>query len=484
MCYQGGYLAFLFVISFASFALAFFAIVNTPFVKRTFLALKKGAAPILTVVVMSCLMAPFQSYNLFKRSIETAGQTEGWRLSLLNPWSLSAIPYYQKSEFSLYSYDSSPLLYVLFIGVMLLIVYLITKNRDLFLKKSDTFPCNNCINLDFITQNQIINALTSTFIFSLLLYLIFYSIFGSKYQIWKFASFTALPLSFIFPALLALFIKFLYNKKDFIKLSCLILPLSIFIINNILNLLPLAESPKKIYTVVSARSYIDVVKKVLDYVDKDGILIFNLNFEHNMAFFMDTIQKDPRYTFMISNNHYLYDFFGLKRDFSHIINSNNANYFIISDRDYKGLFRGDRNEFLGGQLFIFESPWVKEHGYAITYPLNQIRNWEIVFDFFTAKIGLPEKLIGKPAKVKITLINDEKKERKCTPLARLGLHGPEGYRWTQQQDSYVLEGIAQPDITSNLSFLAGVIIDNNRDIADPNGKCHFRLKSIEVEESF
>jgi hypothetical protein len=198
ICYQGGYFAFLFIIIFASFALAFFTAVNTQFVKRTFLALKKGTAPILTIFLLSCLLAPFQTFHLFKRSVQTAKQTAGWTLSLLNPWSFSGLPFYQDGEFKYYSLDSSPLTYVAFIGVILLIVYLITINKDLFLKKTEGYSHNNIANLNFGPQIQIIFALISTFIFSIALYLIFYSIFGSKYQGWKFASYSALPLSFLF----------------------------------------------------------------------------------------------------------------------------------------------------------------------------------------------------------------------------------------------------------------------------------------------
>ncbi|MDR2458461.1 MAG: hypothetical protein LBD41_08345, partial [Clostridiales Family XIII bacterium] len=247
LAYQSGYILFSSYIILFTFILLFQTYKYNLFI-RLYKSLYFSLLPLLIISCLSFLLAPGLAYHLFTRSAEVANQTEGWPLAFFNPLLFSGLPFYLSTDqfltitpaYKIQIYHYIPLI---FITILLTIVLKISYKRT-----RKNFISN--ININFIL------SLISIFIFSIVFYLLIFKLYGNNYKIWKYATFTILPLSFI-P--LSLVILILY---DFFKIKFKLLPnftltiISIYFTYSLFNPSFLLNLKDKYYSIITNHFYL------------------------------------------------------------------------------------------------------------------------------------------------------------------------------------------------------------------------------------
>jgi hypothetical protein len=248
LTYQSGYCAFVFVLAVAA-ATRHFCQFNCGF--SIFGLLKSGMAgvkPVILATLGSALLTPFLGYWLFIRTYSAAVQSIGWKLSFINPFLLSGIPFFRREFFDgANQLPSVNWWYFLFFAIILGLTFLASK-------KALTEPAIEIKNI-YIT--------VIIFMITIIMYIIGYYNFDNRYQVWKFIAYVGLPLSFVPTALLALVV--IRGKSALFKTLFYGLLLCFIVFNGIKidKLSGITELQFKFYDIMSSKTYQSAVRNII-----------------------------------------------------------------------------------------------------------------------------------------------------------------------------------------------------------------------------
>jgi hypothetical protein len=162
-------------------------------------------------LLISIIIMPLVTHQAIIRIIQAASQIGMKPQGLIDPLNFTGIPLITNG-FYLDVSDTTPISYLfLLLSVIILTIFI-------FFNKS-----NNHITKKLITN---IKCIAITFITCIILYLLFYKILGDTYQVFKFAGYAILPISFTLPVLIFVCLKLISNKN---KLLFIIVSFSVII---------------------------------------------------------------------------------------------------------------------------------------------------------------------------------------------------------------------------------------------------------------
>ncbi|MDR1085470.1 MAG: hypothetical protein LBP22_11620 [Deltaproteobacteria bacterium] len=472
MVYQGGFAAFAAFLSLAAGAVHFFTAPQNSFFKRAFESAVSGLKPVFLSLALSVALVPFLSWRVCVRTLESARQAVGWKISFLSPWLLSGLPVYRPEYFtSLAETADYGFSYVLFLaallGMCLAIGKLSARNSSGI---SDEVPscCPDKLNTGLIYSISVI------FIISILVYIVSFFVFDNKYQVWKFISYTGLPLSFVPAALIVCLAGFV--KKKIIRYSVIgsIAVIAVCVGFGLENLKNLTKMPKTYYGIMSADSFLGTLVRIIVNEDPETNFIFNFSEPADMLLAGEIFKGSKISKFSVMNDSLYFK----SNDVFPVINSNNSKYIFITDRDYRTLYNNSPGVREGKNIYVAAKDWVEEHGFADILGIDRERRWLIKDNWAAARILLPEGLRGKEVRVTVTLQERDKNPKSCQPRAYLGIHGPAFAR--SGPDYPEIYGTAGPELTKDGFLKASVTLEDN---SDDLIRCVYLLEKIEVKEA-
>lgn len=191
LIYQSGFLVF------SSFLILFYFIslmINQSLNQKTLSKMSYFLSIFFLAILLTMLLLPeFSLYTLRRTFVVVNVVLDGWEMPLLSPFILFSIPELGILPDTL---NSQLMKYIGTISILLLLLILACKM---------TYRLNKTI------YNESI-GIVLFFGFSLSAYFVLYCIKGDAYQVWKFAGFTILPISFVFIS--AVISPFYYSKSN------------------------------------------------------------------------------------------------------------------------------------------------------------------------------------------------------------------------------------------------------------------------------
>ncbi|MDR3153967.1 MAG: hypothetical protein LBW85_06785 [Deltaproteobacteria bacterium] len=200
MSYQACYLMFAALAGAALFLRALFAegagaapgaappIARPTFAARAAGAFRKAAAPVLAATFLAAAVCPQAAWQVAVRTVSAALQTTGYGLGFLDPGLFAGFPLIEETPFGVKA-TVTPLDWVAFFGAYAVLCAIALRRR------AAAFPGADRAGL---------KAAAALFAACLAAYLIAFAWKGDVYQIWKFVTMSALPLSCVPAALLVL----------------------------------------------------------------------------------------------------------------------------------------------------------------------------------------------------------------------------------------------------------------------------------------
>jgi hypothetical protein len=215
VCYQAVFIVFITMVFLADFLLKLFnclAIDKGKSVKELcviiFKSFKKTFFVLIIPITCVSLLAPQVAYQISRRIFTAINQVLGFRLKLIEPVFFSGIPVYNDSLVT-HTTDSTYLSYMVYIIFLIILsLYVISKH-------------NTYITLNLKVK---IKVMIMLLLYSIATYLIFYKNKGDLYIVWKYSTYSILPLSFVASSLLFSTIFRLIHGKllPFSLISCII----------------------------------------------------------------------------------------------------------------------------------------------------------------------------------------------------------------------------------------------------------------------
>jgi hypothetical protein len=214
VCYPSAFVVFMGLIIFASFLLEIFSnYKNNISLPSLFLKfLKQSFLLIIISIALSFLLVPLTPSLIIERIISAATQAEGYRLNLIEPAFFSGFPLYNDNLVS-FSTDASYTSYLIYFLFIILLTTIACSKKN-----------------PYITIDNRAKIIASSILLMacVMVYLGYYKAKGNIYQVWKFASYSILPLSFIASSLFVTLIFRLVRGKPLAyyvgcAISCLIL---------------------------------------------------------------------------------------------------------------------------------------------------------------------------------------------------------------------------------------------------------------------
>jgi hypothetical protein len=477
LAYQGGYIAFASMIAMVAAFIGFFIPQNITISNRISRGLIWGIYPISILTIVSSILQPVTAIHLFKRTLEVAEQPTGWTIPFLDPWLVSGIPIYKKNYF--FGEDIvSPLVYIPFIGIIILLSYLYIKLKKYILLTSE-INNSNYIKIHDNSLNYIW-AINISFITSLAIYLGAFLVLGQKYQVWKFASFICLPLSFVPFALLTSYIKYfwLINYKK----NALIITLSfiLYFIYTLSQINPLINLKKVVYKADSAKKIISIYEYIFNN-NKDSILISYLNDNASSLLFAEFFkgQNTRKLITVVPIPNFFHHL-----DIKNILNTDKK-LAIVSDRQFSHLFNAERGRANPGIIFLLDKTELLKNGFITLFGVYINDNWNLdKMNIFRFTVNVPVSLYDKPIKLKISIGISKfvGNPENCFQKMRLSFAGSPEFIYGEES-AYEIETSVPPDLISNGSFSGRVKIMQSND-SPSNESCGpiYILDKIEVTE--
>jgi hypothetical protein len=282
-------------------------------------------------------------------------------------------------------------------------------------------------------------ALTATFVFVSMMYVGARLIKGDFYQLWKFASYVVLPLSFV-PTALALallsslgraFGRVLVAVGALSLLACLAVSVS-----------PPARVPGKVFGVQSARPYFRTLRLIFDNTPLETEYIFYLRDESIKFFAADFVKYQKNGKFYLINYNYI---FKELKNYANFI-KNKSNILLISDIEFDEIFMSQKGRILSGNLYTVDPLWLNYHGYNNYYGVELGENWRVTRGWFTVEAKLPQDLRGQPVSLAIRLSQPDDPPARCAPALSLAFHVGGPPVWSAPREGLAIEGVAPPEL--------------------------------------
>jgi hypothetical protein len=476
LAYPGGFFAYFAVLTMAACLIGFFRSETGPLVSRISGASRAGVGTLVLVLLLCLLLAPFEGFHLFTRSLATYSQKAGWLLPLISPWLVSGLPVFDHAHFLDETVIWSGPLYALLIPAVLALSW------SLWRRPGPDRPAGGEPGSPRPGPDKpAIVAIALTFVISILGYIFVYFFRGNSYQVWKFASFCALPLSFIFPALL--YHLFLTNFNKILKkvLIFVFIIVLLFIPYRLSLYRPITSFAEKFYLVKPPYEYINIISSILSNIEPGSTILIDIVDDTELFLTMEFFKTIKFFNPILLNPNWAF--------FSVPIGNygdplRNDNYVIISRSDFPGLFNGHNTTREDINVHFYSNNWIKEHGYVVLYGVNQGIDWFLLEPYLTARVGLPEALIGQPVKLSIDIEPAEGSDPGsgfCGYSARLAFQEKGGPSWVETPVGRV-EGVADASMTSDGVLTATVRLDREA-ARKPASRCRLTLKSVRVDQA-
>jgi hypothetical protein len=200
MGYQGAFIFFVFMV-FCFMCINFIFKYKELYINQSenkFFLIKKEFLPFFIAILISLVIVPQMIRSFITRSIYSVIQESGFGLTLLDPLLFTGIPL-ENDTLQLRRSNASLFTYLIDIVIVIIIFAL-----NSYFKNKNTNPRR---------EKYQLKSLFYMFLFSVILYLVSFSIKGDIYQVWKLASYVILPLAFIPTSLLVLLLANICNQK-------------------------------------------------------------------------------------------------------------------------------------------------------------------------------------------------------------------------------------------------------------------------------
>jgi hypothetical protein len=161
--------------------------------------LKNNIKTFLLPLLFAFIISPQNTNQFFSRVKTAATQWEGYRMGFLDPVLFTGTV--SSIELSVYFNNVATLLSYIIFFILIFLLFFINKSY------AKTASKDNC-------SNNMIDGFLYLFVISIIAYLLAFHIIGDTYQIWKFASFSILPLAFI-PS--SLFFSVIYHLTKYTR---------------------------------------------------------------------------------------------------------------------------------------------------------------------------------------------------------------------------------------------------------------------------
>ncbi|MDR2405725.1 MAG: hypothetical protein LBE27_05080, partial [Deltaproteobacteria bacterium] len=210
--YQVAFLVFLGMSLIFSFSLAAFkSMASANFMSSLWISLWKSIKSLLFSTLIIFILIPQVFLQFLIRTKQAVAQVTDISLNLLNPFIFSGIPLIGEGLKRNQPGVSWQIWAIFFVSIIIL-GYFVSFRKE----KS----CTSAMNA--------LKAFIFLYVFSLIIYLLFYSILGNDYKVWKLSAYTALPLAFIPLSLVFIFFnRLLANKKMPLKIVYTVLTFSL-----------------------------------------------------------------------------------------------------------------------------------------------------------------------------------------------------------------------------------------------------------------
>jgi hypothetical protein len=386
--YQSGYILFCLFIGFYIFLISFINSNNIYIAKRLVISVKLGIIPVVAATLVSAILMPGLAHHVVERTGEVANQTVGWELPYLAPWLFSGFPFLPTHELLakvhviptlIEKFIYYPVYIIVFTVITLYVVYE-SRKKIIYTLKTPVFNCG------FGHESiEYIILLSFTYLSVLIIYYIAYLLFGNVYRIWKFATYTALPLSFLPTSLVLLVLSLPLdgNRSKAVAPVATLLAGLVFL-GGFLLLPPLVQLPITFYSVYSAVPFFSEIYRIKPVLEKYQTIVVDIN-EHSKYFMLISLLNNLQ----VSNIKYtnsLYYIYG-SSDYFKLINNNSI---LVSSRSYSDIYNGSLVKDTHRNLYVYNIDKLQELGYVALNSLNSIFRSQFE-NKLTIKIRIPNK---------------------------------------------------------------------------------------------
>jgi hypothetical protein len=398
--YPAGYYVFAVVLTCEGALFGFLARPGTVVWKKFKNGLKIGVVPILASTLASLVIMPGFAYELVVRLGLMYQQTTGWPLPFFSPLFFSGLPYFNSGAFIVdYNAVFAKGDVFQFVPLLLVVIFLLIVIN---LKKY-YFLINDKYEDDKKSQNEqksLIITICLAYIVGIATYLVLYLINGHVYKVWKFATYTALPLSFV-PTALAVYGATVLSrilKVASLKKICLGIVLAVYLVLWV-RMPGVQDIPIKYYNVVSAIPFIYNLSNIKSMMRPNSTVYLDFSEYSKMAIAPLVLKNDKniKFKFINATSYFTSDPFYSK--------SVDEDTVIISDTDYQGIFRGEKLPPFNYNLYYYHFDRLKTCGMAVIYTGQIPYYWKTDGDggWTLVDVKIPLELVGRTLRLRLSL---------------------------------------------------------------------------------
>jgi hypothetical protein len=319
--YQAPFVIFFSLLVFVSFLQGLFikSFEKQLFFVRLKYIIKDNILPLIIPLAIALIILPQLTYQAIKRMIQAATQIGMKPEGLIDPFIFSGASFVNESLY-LSNSVATPLSYLFFLLPIIFLAIIIFFNKD-----QNVIPATVNINL---------KCITILFIICITLYLISFNIFGDTYQVFKFAGYSVLPISFIPIVLVFLSLRFILNqKKSIFNITSIISIVLIFLV-------PIIQITRPYYPEIRHNKFFsplpliyELSNKLTDDKDKSRIIFDFTNEGKNLTAAILTENFNGKIDFL-QGVYFL-------PSLSDFLSAFDENAVIYTDKLYTDLYGGD-----------------------------------------------------------------------------------------------------------------------------------------------
>jgi hypothetical protein len=473
VAYQGGFVCFVAILGLARGFLRIFALDGPGWLGRLWRGILATWAAILGLAASSAVLYPWLGSRMFGHTSSVAQQTSGWNLPFLGGGYLSGLPIFPGGDFR-YMEPASAARHLALLAIVTALALLAA--RALARPSAPEGvpaggePSRGAPNRGAPSRGAPILALTATFVVVSLMYVGAYLVKGDFYQLWKFASYVVLPLSFVPTALALALLARLGRGLGRALVAAGALGLLAFWA---VSVSPPDEIPEKTFGVQSSRLYFQVLRNIFTNAPPETEFIFYFHEESAKFFVADFLKGQNNIKFNLTNENYIFK--GLENYRLNI--KNNDNFLLISDIKFDNTFLSKKQPIISGTLYINDPVGINKSGYNKYFGIDIMSKWKITNGWFTVEATLPEVALDQPTRILIRLSQREGDPGTCAPASTFAFHTGGPPVWSPPEASLELEGVIPPELVGQRTIRASVIVG-------PTGggswlDCSYHLESVE-----
>jgi hypothetical protein len=463
VAYQGGFVCFVAILGLARGFLRIFHLEGPGPLRRLASGVLASWAAFLGLVAASAALYPWLGSNLFMHTSAVAQQTTGWTVPFLGARLLSGLPVFPRTNFR-FMEPASDARYLVGLAIVAALALLAARGRA-----GRSAPASDPA-LGEPGRGAPILALTATFVVVSLMYVGAHLVKGDFYQLWKFASYVVLPLSFV-PTSLAMALLGLLGR-GLGRFLAAVGALSLVACWAV-SVWPPDRIPERGFGVQSSRMYFQALRNIFDNAPPETEFIFYLQEEGAIFFVADFLKGQKNIKFNLINKH---NTFKNLENYSLYLEKNN-NFALISDINFDNTFLSKKQPIISGILYINDRIKLNNSGYNKYFGIDIMDKWKIINGWFTVEATLPEASLDRPTRILIRLSQRDGDPESCAPASTFAFHACGPPVWARPEAPLELEGVIPPELAGQRTIRASVIVS-------PTGggswwDCSYHLESVE-----